>query len=101
MPFTPDAGDYVVLVSVRLGGTANKAVQMQVQLDDTDLLIEHSQFLGKAYDDANDPAYVVVSGMAFVTLTAAPHTLDVDFGPFSGGDTAAIKDVRIRVWRVA
>jgi hypothetical protein len=73
----------------------NKAFKMRVQVDDSVTAIEWNAVNSMA-DKGESPA----AGFGYVTLTAAAHTIDIDYGVEDAGKTAYIKNARLEIWRV-
>ncbi len=71
--------------------------EARARVDDTDTVFVHTQ---EPKDTGTDQEFVA-SGFAYVDLTAASHTIDIDYRSSSGGDSAFIKNARIEVWRVS
>lgn len=69
----------------------------QVELDDTTVLMDHRQ---EPADAGSDQLHAL-AGFAIVTLTAAIHTVDIDFSVANGGDVATISNARLILYRVS
>ena len=89
------AGDYYIGWSTELANSnRDKCTMAQVELDDATVLGESCKPKVQTNND-----YVGWAGFKIVTLTAAVHTIDIDFKAIS--DTAKIQRARIVMWRVA
>ncbi len=89
------AGDYRIGWSMELANSnKDRCTMAQVELDDTTVLGETCKPKVQ-----NNNEYVGYSGHKEVTLTAAVHTIDIDFKALS--DTAKIRRARLEIWRVA
>ena len=87
------AGDYYISWSASVSNSNNgKLIGVQVQVDDTTTLTDTNTFV----DTLN--LFESVSGNAVVTLTAATHTIDLDFK--TSANTGSIQDARFQIWRV-
>ena len=88
------AGDYYISWQCQLRTSNNgREVTIQVELDDT------TQLTQMTWDSTLDAQ---ISGSDHQTLTAAIHTIDIDFQAESGAArTATISDARIVIWRVS
>jgi hypothetical protein len=70
----------------------------RVEIDDTTNVLTHAQEPQDVGTDQNQP----VSGFAYVDLTAAAHTIDLDFRRSAGiSGTMYIRQVRLEVWRIS
>lgn len=89
------AGDYLIGWSMELANSnKDKCTMARVHLDDTTVLGEQC----KPKTQSNNE-YVGWSGFKVVTLTAAVHTIDIDYKAVS--DTAYIRRARLEIWRVS
>lgn len=88
------AGKYEIRWSIRLkSSNSGRIVFVQVQLDDSIVLGE--------YQTDFDLYFMGIGGHKEETLTAAAHTVDVDFRADTGPTrTAFVKEVRVVVERV-
>ena len=72
--------------------------KFRVQVDDTTDLCEPSPVQKKKFEDG---AWTSVSGFkSNVVLTAAVHTIDIDYGTSDAGKTAYIRKARLEIWRI-
>jgi hypothetical protein len=78
-----------------LGANTGVSWEMRVQLDDTTNLCLPL----KEPRDSTD--WFPVSGMAYQTLSAATHTIDIDFRSEDAGVTTSIRRARLEIWRVS
>jgi hypothetical protein len=95
--FTPQAaGDYMILYQCEMTHSiAVGETNMQVDLDSgTQLAFCHTEPV-----DADD--YELSAGHDIRTLTAAAHTVDIDFLRATGSGNAKIRRARVSTWRVA
>ena len=76
---------------------ANNNFVARVQLDDATDLANHVQ----EPKDGSTSQRMSYSGFTHVALTAATHTIDIDFAAGSAGDVAGILNARIEAWRVS
>lgn len=89
------AGNYMINWSADLGNSSTKvASKMQVQVDDTTTLA------GSQIDFTESNGYAMQAGHAIVALTAAVHTIDIDYSILSAG-TANIRNARLTIWRIS
>ena len=90
------AGDYRIGYSAELASTdRNGPVHVMVEIDDTTIVAEA---VSPKVQVAS--AYVMVSGFAVQTLTAAVHTIDVEYHSADVADTAKIRRVRLEIYPV-
>lgn len=94
--FTPQAaGDYAIMYQFELTHSiAIGETNCQVDLDSGTILA----FTHEEPTDADD--YALHSGFDTQTLTAAAHTVDVDFLRATGSGNAKIRRARVCTWRV-
>jgi hypothetical protein len=90
------AGTYRISWSAEVGSSVKvKIFEAQVELDDTTTVGEISSAVS-----ANN-TYLPFSGFQELALTAASHTIDVDYRAVDAGQTVAIRRVRVSCIRVA
>jgi len=88
------AGDYIIIWSFGMGNSNNTKVSgFRIQLDNTTNLQEGE------ISTPNGGTYGPAGGHAIVTLTAATHTIDIDY--LAVTNTALIRNARITFWRVS
>jgi hypothetical protein len=76
-------------------GSTSYAVSVRCQLDDATTLCEATN---EPSDSDNRNA---LGGFAYVSLTAAAHTIDIDWKSQDCGCTAYIRNARLEIWRVS
>jgi len=94
------AGDYEILCSYNWRHeNEDDSYKGRVQIDDDagKIILTHFQ---RPEDDSSSQEHLG-SGFAKVTLTAAVHTIDLDFGTADSSETAYIKNARLRIYRVS
>lgn len=92
------AGDYYIGWQYQWNmDSVQRDFKGQVDLDEGTLLMSHQQ---EAADAGADQLHYA-SGFAVVTLTAATHTVDIDFSVTNGGDVATIAQARLILYRVS
>lgn len=77
--------------------STNSSFNGRVQLNDTTTLMDH---LEETQDAATGQRHQV-SGFAYVTLTAATHTIDIVYRTSNSAATARIQNARLEIWRVS
>jgi hypothetical protein len=91
------AGTYRISWSAELGASVKvKNFAVLVELDDTTTI---NEITSASVSDNDD--YTIFSGFQELALTAASHTIDVDYKANEAGVTVAIRRVRISLIRVA
>lgn len=89
------AGTYRIVWSMELtNSNKDKCTMARVHLDDTTVLGEQCR-----PKTQNNNEYVGWSGFKVETLTAAVHTIDIDFRAVD--DTAYIRRARLEIWKVS
>ena len=93
------AGDYNIQFFCQLASTAdNRIMGVRLQLDNTTTLIDNQAFTCGIYGDGH---WEVKGGTIFSTLTAAAHTIDMDYQTSADtGKTVYIKDAYIVITRL-
>jgi len=95
--FTAEAGDYMVEWSCEIGGsTLSTEIEVRVQLDNTTDLAEVKIIPNIV---VAQQGAVPVSGFKKITLTAASHTIDLDYRKGLGG-TVYIRYARLKIFKV-
>jgi len=91
------AGDYHIGWNAELGcNNGNKIPYMQVEVDDTTVVAEHTMRF------AHNEGFSAHGGIVKVTLGAGTHTVDIDVNASDSGSYATkIKRARIEMWRVS
>lgn len=96
-----EAGDYrVEWYYERSVNDENEKWLGRVQVDNTTTVHEIQVAQKKKYSDETPPVYYSESGFAVVTLTAATHTVDLDWAD-GNNKTSYIRRARISIRRVA
>lgn len=91
------AGNYRIGVSFTWShSTTQQQFKARVQVDDTTTIFN---MISKPVD-AGTTNIFPASGFACVALSAAAHTIDLDYGTSASG-TAYIRDARLEIWRVS
>lgn len=80
----------------RYASTANDFLA-RVQVDDTTTVMSQQQ---EPQDAGADQRYPV-GGFAYVNLTNAAHTIDLDFASNLAGTAATMNNARLEIWRVS
>lgn len=70
---------------------------MRVQIDDTDTVWEVDPVSMADGTAGRHPAF----GQCEVDLSAGSHDIDFDYSSESGSNTAAVAEVRIKIWRIS
>jgi hypothetical protein len=92
-----EAGTYYIGWSCEISSNADeKQNQVQVELDDTTQLAFHHEETKVKYVDSE---WRTVSGFWVGSLTAAAHTIDLDYRTLN--DTIYIRRARLVMWRIA
>ena len=98
MPAETPAGKYRIGVSYNWWySSSTQDFEGRVQVDDTTEVFTHKE---EPQDTGTDQRRAA-SGFAYVDLTAAAHTIDLDYRSALGGNTAGILNARLEVWRVS
>jgi len=95
LSFTPSAGNYIIQWCYDLGNQEKKKSEARVQLDNNATSLQVVQ--NKVDDNGTYESY---SGFKKVTLTNAPHTVDIDFRKAEGAGDAIMNNSRILVYKI-
>jgi len=90
------AGDYRIAWFYEwMRDTAATSFEAKVELDDATVLSTHLTEQADATD------WNPVAGFVVATLTAAAHTIDIDFWGESAVNTSYIRRARVEIWRIS
>lgn len=90
------AGNYILLFSYVVGGTANNTVvESRVILDAVDVRFIVNQRIGTANGRFSVGGHEVVAG-----LTAGVHTFSIEYRKSSGSGNASIEGAHLTLWRI-
>ena len=94
------AGDYRIGWAYELrNDNGDKRFRAQVDLDEGTILRENMESTNQITESGD--GFGDWGGFIEVTLTAAAHTVDLDFKATSDGGTVEIQRARLEIWRVS
>jgi len=92
---TTDAGTYIVMWYYEWRyKDGNFEFKAQLQIDDTTTLMEHKEQPTKV------SSWAPATGFKRVSLTGAPHDIDLDYSSSKNGKEALIRRARLELWRI-